>query len=134
MLHAILCKLARFLPVYAAVVYVARAGNVLSVSRKGTGQVAAPGGKREPHETSEEAARRELREETGLGALSLVQVYRGFHGLRVIEAFVATVDDGAEAVALEPGTRVAWVPPRSLARAYAPRLHRRALRAAGFDV
>ncbi len=117
----------------AAVVYVVRDGLVLSVSRKGTGEAAAPGGKLDPGDEGDaaRAVRRELREEAGVEALTLSPVYRGWHGRWLVDAFMGTIAADAEPRAVEPGTTVAWVAPAVLANGYAPRFHTRALRAAG---
>lgn len=64
-------------PALSADCVVVRGGKVLLIRRKNPpfmGRWALPGGFVEPGETLAEAARRELREETGLRALSLRQV------------------------------------------------------------
>lgn len=54
-------------------------GELLLQRRKDSGLLGLPGGAMEPGETFEEAARREVREETGLlvGELKLVGIYSG---------------------------------------------------------
>jgi 8-oxo-dGTP pyrophosphatase MutT (NUDIX family) len=93
----------------AAVVIVRRSDKyVLSVSRGDTDKVGFPGGKGEDDETPEEAARRELFEETGLTAGELQQFYEGedSSGFYVVmflgnaEGTVVPSDEG----------RVEWVP------------------------
>lgn len=62
----------------ACVLLVDNSGRVLGVSRKDhLDQYGIPGGKREPHETYEEAAARELKEETGLRVKNLRKLYEG---------------------------------------------------------
>lgn len=62
----------------ACVLLVDNSGRVLSVSRKDNFEkYGIPGGKREPYETYEEAATRELKEETGLRVKNLRKLYEG---------------------------------------------------------
>lgn len=114
----------------AAVAYVVRDGLLLSVTRKDTGQHAAPGGKiRDVWESPAEAAVRELYEETGLISTRCRTVYRGCHGDWFVTAHVVEAD--GEPVAMEPGTRVEWVPAETIANGFGAEFHRRALGAAG---
>jgi len=67
------------LPVAAGVIVRDSAGAILLQRRTDDGRWGIPGGALELGETLEEAARRELREETGLtaGELDLLDVYSG---------------------------------------------------------
>ena len=91
---------------------------VLMVRRKNPpykGKLALPGGFVEIGETVEQAARRELLEETGLAAtkLSLVGVYskpdRDPRGHTCSVAFLTDVEPGTEAKAGDDAEAVAWV-------------------------
>jgi 8-oxo-dGTP diphosphatase len=91
---------------------------VLMVRRKNPpykGNLALPGGFVEIGETVEQAARRELLEETGLVAtkLSLVGVYskpdRDPRGHACSVAFLTEVEPGVEAKAGDDAEAVAWI-------------------------
>lgn len=115
----------------AVVAYIERGGLLLSVSRKDSGLAAAPGGKLEPGESLRSGLEREVREEAGVEVVAAREVYRGLHKSgRVVVAFRCMIV--GEPVAVEEGTVVEWVPPRSLAEGFAPEYHRQALVAAGF--
>lgn len=115
----------------AAVAYVVRNGMLLSVTRKDTGQHAAPGGRVDAVgcEPWGEAACRELYEETGMAATSSRLVYRGWNGDWFVAVYL--VEAEGEPIAREPGTRVAWVCPEEIANGFGAELHRKALEAAG---
>lgn len=119
-------------PKYPAVVaYIQNdAGLLLSVTRKGTGEHAAPGGKCGANESFHRALRRETREETNVELVRWRLVYDGIHtsGLRVL-AYRAIEWRGVP-TALEYGTRIEWVTPETLANGFGAEYHRRALRAA----
>lgn len=113
----------------AVVAYVLRNGMLLSVPRLDTGEHAAPGGKVEPGESFEEGLARELHEETGLRIVRAWRVFDGAHGVYMVQAY--RVEALGEPVALEPGSRVAWVPVEAIARGFAGQYHTAALIAAG---
>ncbi len=113
----------------AVVAYILRGGLLLSVPRTDTGEHAAPGGKVEPGETSEDALERELLEETGLRIDRAWRVYDGVHKGFLVRAY--RVEAIGEPEAREPGTRIEWVSPEVLAGGYGSRLHTAALSAAG---
>lgn len=115
----------------AVVAYIQNdAGLLLSVTRKGTGEDAAPGGKCGANESLHRALRRETREETNVELVHWRLVYDGFHtsGRRIF-AYLAIEWRGVPE-ALEHGTRIAWVTPEALANGFGAEYHRRALRAA----
>lgn len=100
----------------ACVLLVDASGNVLAVSRKGSrDDFGIPGGKREPGETYEEAAIRELSEETGVCASNLKKLFEGpcrstlnkdeFNTVTFVADYVGTPTSS-----LKEGTRTEWVP------------------------
>lgn len=117
---------------HAVVAYIQNEeGKLLSVTRKDTGQHAAPGGKVEPGETIGEALQREVWEEAGIWIRHWEPVYEGLHSSgRRVHAFVVDEWHG-EPVAKELGTRVAWVDPIEIANGFGADYHRKALKAAG---
>jgi 8-oxo-dGTP diphosphatase len=99
-------------------VVISPARGVLMIRRKNPpfkGALALPGGFVEVGETVEQAARRELEEETGMKAadLQLVGVYsdpdRDPRGHTCSVAFLANAPDEAEASAGDDAEAVAWI-------------------------
>jgi ADP-ribose pyrophosphatase YjhB (NUDIX family) len=114
----------------AVVAYIQNdAGLLLSVTRKGTGEDAAPGGKCYPNESLRHALCRETREETNVELVHWRLVYDAQHLGRRVFAYLAIEWRGVPE-ALEYGTRIAWVTPEALANGFGAEYHRRALRAA----
>jgi ADP-ribose pyrophosphatase YjhB (NUDIX family) len=116
----------------AVVAYIRREdGKLLSVTRKGTGQHSAPGGKVEPGETLVDAMKREVREEIGLEVLGWTLVHSGLHtsGRRVFSYHVWGWR--GEPIASEPGTRVEWVNPIEIVNGFGGERARESLIAAG---
>lgn len=102
--------------VFASVIVIQRNGLFLAVGRRGDPRALGfPGGKLEPGESPEQAAVRELEEETGLkvpvSALSPLYVGVDDTG-NVCAAFVASSFEG-QATSRE-GLRVGWVEPMLL--------------------
>jgi 8-oxo-dGTP pyrophosphatase MutT (NUDIX family) len=96
----------------AAVVLIASGdGRVLAVSRPmPPWRYALPGGAVEPGESYEQAARRELTEETGLVADRLVRVHADKHGDTIVVAFAEVGHPAGEVrSSIEGWTR--WVHP-----------------------
>ena len=114
----------------AVVAYIQNdAGLLLSVTRKDSGEHAAPGGKCGANESFHKALCRETCEETDVVLVHWRLVYDAQHlGHRVL-AYRAIEWRGVPK-ALEYGTRIAWVTPEELANGFGAEYHRRALRAA----
>lgn len=115
----------------AVVAYIQNdAGLLLSVTRKDSGEHAAPGGKCGANESFHKALCRETREETDVILAHWCLVYDGLHtsGRRVLA--YRTIEWRSVPKALEYGTRIAWVTPEDLANGFGAEYHRRALRAA----
>ncbi len=91
---------------------------VLAVSRRGSPQdLGLPGGKVEPGETPEHAARRELMEETGLYAVILEYIFDRYEVTadpdKIARVYEATLTLGKPRT-LEEGCEVSWVDKRRL--------------------
>ena len=115
----------------AVVAYIQNeAGLLLFVTRKDSGEEAAPGGKCGANESFHRALRRETREETNVVLVHWRLVYDGLHvsGRRVL-AYLAIEWRGVPE-ALERGTRIAWVTPEALANGFGAEYHQQALRVA----
>ena len=96
----------------ACVLIVAEDGKVLAVSRKDNPNVwGLPGGKVDPAETEEQAAARELQEETGLTAKKLSRVFSADDGEYVTTTFACEAD--GEIDTDESGV-IRWVEPAIL--------------------
>ena len=88
-------------------------GKVLAVTRGGDdNDLNLPGGNIEPGESPEEAARRELWEETGMIATDLLEVHRGTGRTRVSVAFRAKDASGNLRSSAEG--KACWVDPRKM--------------------
>jgi len=113
----------------AAVVCVDGTGRVLLVRHLATGSWLLPGGALEPGESPEDAARRELREETGCEADELAAVARydvawpgdGFKGK--VHIFRASARGEARP---ETGSAIRWADPNDIADVH-PALRRELL-------
>lgn len=96
----------------ACVLVVADDGTVLAVSRRDDPtMMGLPGGKVDPGETPEEAAARELKEETGLDCISLQRVFVADDGEYVTTTFACQVTGQIESD--EEGV-IRWVQPNVL--------------------
>lgn len=116
----------------AVVAYIVRSdGLMLSVSRKDTGELSAPGGKCEPNESFHAAMKRECNEEVGITPIHWRLVYDARHSTKRRVLAYRVVEWRGMARAREPGTRIAWIEPRVMANSFGADYHRRALAAAG---
>lgn len=113
-------------------------GKVLAVSRKDDPtDFGLPGGKVDPGETGDEAARRELKEETGLEAGEMRFAYGGVcdggsHGVTYwTTTYVADFDGD---IHTEEEGVVRWVSPEVLLRGSFGDYNRRVFDTLGFDV
>lgn len=108
-----------------------RGQDILLIKRKnlpGEGLWALPGGFLNPNETLEQAALRELQEETGIvpsgrihcedGGAPRTFYYpgRSQRGTVVTQVFKWTVDNGTEALAGDDAAECQWIDPRSISR------------------
>ena len=104
-------------------IVIQREGKVLVVSSRKWGGFSLPGGKVDPGETFEQAARRELLEETGVEALELTSLWAREHPPVATDpnrnhwlcmCYVAEIGD-QEPKQCEEGTIPRWVDPREIA-------------------
>lgn len=101
------------IPTAVCIIVVREDGKVLSVSHgDDENDLNLPGGGIETGELPEEAARRELWEETGMIATELLEVYRGVGRSRLTVVFKANDADGN--LRNSPEGKVAWVNPKKL--------------------
>ncbi len=96
---------------FAVVIFVQSSKGTLLVSRRNRpDDFGFPGGKIDPGERPIDAARRELKEETGLDALDLRLIYVSLEmtcGWRKVGVYLAHVDE-AQPINAEEGLNVIW--------------------------
>lgn len=98
------------LPTSVCIIVKKSDGKVLAVARNGDdNDLNLPGGSIEPGETPEEAARRELWEETGMIATDLIELYRGQARTRL--AIVYQANDASGILRGSSEGKALWVDP-----------------------